>query len=289
MYPTISPSGIFDDFGAARFSPDEFLPFCGDTVLFAEPDRRRAWTAGGDRPSWLDRYGVWSGQTVRRHIGVSHFGQRALTGDIRLHGHLGDASGQIVVDEAIAVGDVRELGPPTLSAPIVDAPTALTLHVALTVDAQTVAANAWPVWVFPAPPAASEHRVGLYDPTGTLADFEKATVIVATAWRPELAEFVRAGGKLLYLQPAAAPDASAPDAFASALGTEARITPLLTRVDARTSAVHLYLCAAARGDGQLLATTLRPYGGLGDQPSGLGRAVCGAYLLRLWLAYLVNR
>jgi hypothetical protein len=75
----ISTAGFFDDFGNARFSPTEFRSFNDDTVLLIEPDRRRAWVAGGDRPSFLDRWSVWAGTPVRRLIGLSHFGREGGT------------------------------------------------------------------------------------------------------------------------------------------------------------------------------------------------------------------
>ncbi|WP_309717451.1 hypothetical protein [Armatimonas sp.] len=153
-------------------------------------------------------------------------------------------------------------------------------------------------------------------------------IIVATAWSPELLGFARNGGRVLYLQPSAfgglpalglpffreaallahdhpswgsfpyeknadvllygvAPDcAFEPEALQQLLGVP--LSPVLTRTDARSAQVHAYVCEVQVGAGKLLLTTLRPYGGLGDQPSGLQHAVCGVSLLRAWLEWLIR-
>ena len=79
------------------------------------------------------------------------------------------------------------------------------------------------------------------------------------------------------------------EALASA-GTALRGVPpherVLTRVDARTAAVHAYAAVLPWGAGRLFATTLRFGGGLGDQAAGLGRNVCAQELLANWLGWL---
>jgi hypothetical protein len=74
-------------------------------------------------------------------------------------------------------------------------------------------------------------------------------------------------------------------AHGAAAGPHERV---LTRVDARTAAVHAYAAVLPWGDGRLFATTLRFGGGLGDQAAGLGRNVCGQELLANWLAWLAR-
>ena len=341
----ISTAGLFDDFGALRYDPSAFN---GDTVLFIEPDRRRAWTAGGDRPSWLDRWGVKAGESVRRHIGISHFGSRLGPGAVLRWSTDSGQSGEVILGP-LEPGDVKELGLIEFDAPA--KPQKLILAVELMAAGRTLSKNAWPLWVFEAPPApmngGARVRAGavtLYDPANILEGFADATgwkaatptqgllggpgIVVATAWSVELLAFARNGGRVLYLQPSAfgglpaaelpffreamrlfedhaswgsfphekttdflfyglASDcAFEPEALSQVLG--APLTPILTRVDARSSALHAYVCEAQVGAGRLLLTTLRPYGGLGDQPSGLKRAVCGVALLRAWLEWLVR-
>jgi hypothetical protein len=64
--------------------------------------------------------------------------------------------------------------------------------------------------------------------------------------------------------------------------------PILTRVDARTMAVHAYAASLPHGAGRLLATTLRFGGGVGEQAAGIGRNVCAQGLLEAWLGWLAE-
>ncbi len=336
----ISTAGLFDDLGALRYDPSEFN---ADTVLFIEPDRRRAWTAGGDRPSWLDRWGVRAGESVRRHVGISHFGKRLGPGALLRWSVSTGQNGELALGP-LEPGEVKELGLIEFMAPA--QPRKLTLSVEVTAAGKMLSKNSWPLWVFVAPRTAG--AVSLYDPANLLAGFEEATgwnvipltppllgaggalrgVIIATTWSPELLVFARNGGRVLYLQssafgglPAAelpffreamrlfeehpswgnfphesstdflfyglASDcAFEPEALQQVLGVP--IAPVLTRVDARSSLLHAYVCEAQVGAGRLLLTTLRPYGGLGDQPSGLKRAICGVGLLHAWLEWLIR-
>jgi Glycosyl hydrolases family 2 len=339
----ITTAGLFDDLGKLRYDPSDFN---SNTVLFIEPDRRRAWTAGGDRPSWLDRWGTWAGEKVRRHVGVSHFGNRLGAGAVLRWSTDTGQSGELTLGP-LEPGDVKELGLiefSSPSAPVGGRALKVTLTVELTAAGKMLSKNAWPLWVFEKP--ATGQTVTLYDPTNLLAGFAEATgwkvapptpaplgfmgpgIVVATAWSPELFAFASNGGRVLYLQPSAfgglpaaelpffreamrlfedhgswgafphekttdflfyglASDcAFEPELLAQVLGVP--LVPLLTRVDARTSALHAYACEAQVGAGKLLLTTLRPYGGLGDQPSGLARAICGVALLRAWLEWLIR-
>lgn len=355
----ISTAGFFNDFGEARFTPEEFTPFNQDTVLFLEADRRREWTAGGDRPAYLDRFCAWSGASVRRHVGVSHFGREA--GPCRVVWKVTHPDGATVAEgkmtrDRLAPGDVVLIDLFTFDAPAVTRPERFVVMLEMDLGRGTKVANAWPLWVFPKP-AKAARRVGLYDPAGHLAKFGDAVgiapvplhaetgqptdgqgdcpVVVATSWRSDLVGFARRGGRVIYVQPGPSEAVSggglpapalpfwreamrlfdpnplwadlphegetsalfyglASDAafdlaaVRTALGPDAEITPALTRVDARTFATHGYLLTARVGQGLLLLTTLRPQGGLGDEPSGLTRNVAGAWLLRAWIDRLAT-
>lgn len=54
---------------------------------------------------------------------------------------------------------------------------------------------------------------------------------------------------------------------------------LMNRVDTRTYAEHPYAVSAKVGKGSVLAIALRPYGGHGAQPWGVGRSPSGAKML----------
>ncbi len=67
----------------------------------------------------------------------------------------------------------------------------------------------------------------------------------------------------------------------------AEIVPVLRRVDARTFVETLYAAEVrVPGGGRMLITTLRPQGGLGDQPDGLNRCFSGQMLLNAALQTL---
>ncbi len=81
-------------------------------------------------------------------------------------------------------------------------------------------------------------------------------------------------------------DLAALDLDAVAARGERPYERVLTRVDARTGAVHAYAAVLPWGEGRLFATTLRFGGGLGEQAAGLGRNVCAQELLATWLRWL---
>jgi hypothetical protein len=62
--------------------------------------------------------------------------------------------------------------------------------------------------------------------------------------------------------------------------------PILRRIDTRTAAVHDYAAELTWGDGRVIVSTLRLYGGAGEQPSGIARNTAAAYLLLCWVRYL---
>jgi hypothetical protein len=62
--------------------------------------------------------------------------------------------------------------------------------------------------------------------------------------------------------------------------------PLLRRLDTRRLDWHEYAVVLSWGQGQAIVTTLRPQGGLGDQPTGLGRNPAAIHLLTCWLRFL---
>ena len=77
-----------------------------------------------------------------------------------------------------------------------------------------------------------------------------------------------------------APDCALSLETLQALLPSLRWKPALRRVDARTFDVTEYLLEGSHeSGGKLLLTTLRPQGGLGDQPDGLWRNLGGVHLL----------
>jgi len=80
-----------------------------------------------------------------------------------------------------------------------------------------------------------------------------------------------------------------PSGFEEVLGSDIHIEPVLLRLDARKYVVHHYLTEIRLGKGTLLATTLRLFGGLGDQAESLSQSVSGQFLLWQWVQAIQRR
>jgi hypothetical protein len=146
-------------------------------------------------------------------------------------------------------------------------------------------------------------------------------VAVFTLWTPEADEFVRRGGRAIVLQSGSGPLPTvdvpfwresikwiephpawgdfphgespglqfygcATDAALDTSSCGADVSPILRRLDARTTALHDYVVEVKWGTGRMIVSTLRVEGGLGDQPAGIARNTAAAYLLACWLRYL---
>lgn len=70
------------------------------------------------------------------------------------------------------------------------------------------------------------------------------------------------------------------------LGPDAELRTVLNRIDVRTYREDPVMVEIRLGAGTALATTMRPYGGLGIQPMGIVRNASGAHLLRAMLGRL---
>lgn len=339
----ISTAGMFDDFGAFRYRPEEFTRFNADSVLFLGWHRRRNWVAGGDRPSYIDHWTHTSGETLLPRIGLSHYGKkiRILSGQVELL----DAEGrQLTVRPlpelpgTVLPGSVEQLAMTAVALPEVSGMTRLLLRATIRLRGKRTVQNEWPLWVVPRTDWKSLPDWVAFDPDERLQGLEAhgatctsvqaaeivplptTTKLIASRWTPEIAAFVRAGGsafvfverggglpteacpfwreamKLFEPHPlwelfphegftdinfyGLGPDcALRPDALAMLL-PDARLQPLLRRVDARTCAVTDYLTEARfPSGGRLLLSTLRLQGGLGDQPDGMLRHTAGRHLL----------
>ena len=75
-------------------------------------------------------------------------------------------------------------------------------------------------------------------------------------------------------------------AFDTTAFKDMEVTPVMRRLDARLFNVLEYIVDARYGAGRLLATTLRLFGGEGDQAWGLEANVAGEYLLHQMVKYL---
>ncbi|NUM43760.1 MAG: glycoside hydrolase [Anaerolineales bacterium] len=333
----ISTAGMWDDVGAAKFAPEDFRRFNGDTVLLLGFRRWRAWVAGGDRPVFGDRFCYWGGEVVRVALLVSHFGVEQGGAHTRWEvGFEGDApfaSGEIL--GACVPGQVQEVGTVQFLGPEVDRPRSCVLRVATEMKGENggnvgLGENEWGIWFFPREVWQGVVPFVLDDPAGRLADLLTAearvcsgrwaerAVGVFTQWTLEAARFVAQGGRAILMQgaePGLVPTVARPfwreciqigephpawGRFPAkfgmqyyALGTDRALVvppgrgfPLLRRLDTRQMEMEAYAVVWEVGQGQVLVTTLRLDGGLGDQPSGITRSPAGMFLLAEWVRYL---
>jgi len=347
----ISSAGMWDAGDRLKFMPAEFRAFNNDLVLLLGWDRQREW-AGGDRAAPWDTWSYPAGATVRPHLVVSHYGSAGgyarATWAATLAGEPPFASGTIETPFTLAPGSLRELGVAEFVAPAVDRPRQATLTADVRIgDEQS--ANEWPLWLFPRNVWHTARGIALLDPSGRLRDLRgiaphldegqttkdegsshssfvvrPSSVLIATAWTPELRAFVERGGWALLLQagegtpgllPAvelpfwresirlAAPhpawrdfpldDAMGMQFFGCATDCaldlsafEQPWSPIFRRLDARTMRLHEYAAELAWGAGRLIVTTLRFEGRQGAQPLGITRNTAAAYLLWCWVTYL---
>jgi hypothetical protein len=336
----ITTAGMWDDLDRLKFAPGEFRAFNDDLVALVGWDRRRAWIDGGDRAAHWDVWSYPSGATVRPHVIASHYG--AATAPARVAwsaafaGQPPFAAGAHTTPFALTPGTLRELAVAEFRAPDVAAPRQATFQATVQVGDEQ-AHNTWPLWFFPRDPWHGVADVALVDPSGRLRDLARmapgiedrrvdrpASVVIATAWSPEVASFVERGGRAVLLQESAGPPGPLPTAampfwresirlaerhpawgdfpLDDALGAQffgcatdcaldlaafpqAR-RPILRRLDARTMALHEYAVELDWGAGRLIVTTLRFEGGQGTQPLGIARNTAAAYLLGCWVRYL---
>ena len=185
----ISISGMLDDFGEHRYAPHDFRRFNADTVLLLGWHRRRNWTAGGDRPSYIDPHCHRSGETLQPLLGISHYG--AETKVREAWAELRPADGQAnsaestrpwvgeaaILQEAIgtrlAPGSIQQIGTWTVTLPEAKQMRRLLLRVRVVLEKGEIIQNEWPLWVMPRPDWESLPRWTAYDPEGKLLGLEQ--------------------------------------------------------------------------------------------------------------------
>ncbi|HTQ11754.1 MAG TPA: hypothetical protein VMI31_16960, partial [Fimbriimonadaceae bacterium] len=267
----ISTSGFLDDWGAARFSPEECAPWNGPDVLFLIPTRRPPWIDGGNRPGWLDPFNVFAGQIVFR-VGLhSERGQRS-----GLIWSVLDKSGRTVAQGALEGCEVDALEARQVGQISWDGDVAGSYRLRVEFGP---AVNEWPFHVVS--PLTKEERDAwkALDVVGETASVESicfksgAGTLPMPFWRECALEFhgdawglAERWERLL----AISPDRALDPAFLRDHEV------VINRIDTRTYAEHPIAVRTADG----IVTTLRPFGGLGIQPLGLSRNPSGVALLR---------
>ena len=218
----ISTSGILDDFGHPKWSPDQFLPFNGEYALCLDGERRRRWQHGGDRVDRFDLQNEWAGDWVHRRLIFSGPGLE-YQGTAQLAWRLTDTSGRILVEDKRQVGvNLEGIRPQEIAALSFQLPPAsLPEELWLETDFSTPTVQVWNTWSFWSYPKGQSQMAGqsgapaLYDPGFLLTEFEElfalrrleqnsfplANAIVLASTLPAGSEdFLRSGGRIILLQ-----------------------------------------------------------------------------------------
>lgn len=213
----LATSSIFNDFNQPKHPPNRLRMINADTVLALTWDHRRAWVFGGDRVVHWDHYNYLSGDWIRPHLFVSHYGRHDLVDQtLRWQVSVDGVTENVLVDGCVKVsmrsGEAREVEVLEFPAPVVDVATKLRLSLDLTASGEGVE-NHWELWILPQP---TWTEVMLYDPRGLLSGLEKhcpsvqrlhdsteiagQAIIVATDWNPLFNTFLQQGGNVFYIQ-----------------------------------------------------------------------------------------
>ncbi|MGP4078753.1 glycoside hydrolase family 2 protein [Pseudalkalibacillus sp. R45] len=337
----VATSAIFNDFGLPNHEPDKLRSFNDETILSLTWDNRRDWINGGDRLINWDPYNYLTGNQVRPHLFVSHYSSQPVENcviDWEYTLENGEAldDGTFIKSE-LPVGEAQEIGVMEVTAPKVMKPTKLILTATLSCDTKSIK-NEWPLWIYPESKLGKDQQfndIWFEDPMHLyqgiknlfpLMRYERylksiqphVKCLVTTMLRSEHIEYVRNGGKVLYIQRGegefpieklpfwresiqlfhknqymddfphedhtglAFYGLASDTAFIAA--DDPKRTPIMGRLDARTFDLHDYMFEKTIGKGYLVATTLRFEGGLGSQPSGIEHNPAGRY----WLESIIQ-
>jgi hypothetical protein len=280
----ISSSGFFDDWDAARFTSEETRPWNTEDCAFLIPTRRPPFVKGGNQPGCLDSLNFFAGQLFWK-VGIAS--EKGLRGG--LIWKLSEQGGTVV---ARGTGDLMEVAPfkPVEVGQIHYE--AKPGEYFLEVEFAGVR-NSWSIWVVERPDWKNRQGWTVQDKRGLLG-IETAggdrTVSVGSVpdagigilvdegtevmpfWREATYEFdpsfplAERWERLLAVSPDRSLDpAQLPEGYQT----------LVNRIDTRTYVESPILVRA----GDRLITTLRPFGGLGTQPTSLRANPVGSALL----------
>lgn len=293
----ISSSGFFDDWDVPRYAPESLRQFNSQDTLFLLPQSQTPWVAGGNQPGIADPYWNFAG-TVSYDL-MARF-ETPFTG----HGlwKIISKDSHRVVAQGLITASIQSDNP-TFCAQI----NAKLLPGKYTVSAELGGANrTWPIEVIATEMNAFD-GVEIYAdrfldpgaiPVRSFADFQPGSL------RPSIVFLSHTGTAPAPFWRECIQDATDPiwgldDPWIRWYSTATNVTldsawltqqfgepeTLLRRVDCRTTEQQAY-CARI---GNTLFCSLRPEGGLGDQPHGLVRNPGGYWLLTILKALLGTR
>jgi len=298
----ISTAGMIDDWGELRYSADEMKSWNFGDVLFPIPTRRPPWISGGNRPGWLDPYCFFLGPVLWK-VGISS--ESGIEGTLKWS--LKNSEGAVVAEGEGTPKKINALESTQLEELywVFEKPGKHTLTVEF-----GSARNAWTLWALDKPAFKDIGAWHVYDPARLFEGFKPTDGpnLIATRPSADLARTIEEGNAvLLFLVDELTQEAvfwreSAYEFFEDSLGIEnewerlfgvsgdrvidvgalVSLLPgglepqiLINRVDVRTYSEAPIMVKA----GKVIATTLRPFGGLGVQPLGLARNPSGQTLL----------
>ncbi len=292
----ISSAGFFDDWGTSRYSPDECAGWNGSACLFLIPTRQTPWIHGGNRPGFRDHVNHFVGQILLK-VGI-HSEAQLHSG---LIWRIINSAGTTVEQGATRFQTVEALTSTEIAQIYwnCDVADEYTFEVEF-----GNAKNSWPLWV--TDPFGEKDRevwtthdslelLGFHSHGGncqlsTAALSEQGPSLVLLTgdstipkpfWREAAYEFqnscfwsaVPFAEKWSRLLPISGDRVISPTWL---LALDKPYEVLLKRIDTRTYEEHAVM---VRFD-DCFVTTLRPFGGLGVQPTGIPNNPAGVAFIR---------
>ena len=300
----ISTSGFFDDWGKPRFTHEECAAWNSEDCLFLIPSRRPPWVDGGNRAGWLDPHNQFTGQVFFR-VGL-HSESGA---DATLIWRIEDSTGKV---QARGVGKsawIEQLRSRQIGE--------ISWHCETPGEYRLIAeaghtTNSWTFFVESPLDAINFQLIDPRDLFGVdggegdvqvqvdqlQAELGAANELIflesigtrpAPFWRESAYEFhpdapfAEQWDRLLAVSGDRVID---PTFIAENSPSGATIETLINRIDVRTYQESPVMMRVRSGGNTAICTTLRPYGGLGIQPSGLKRNAAGCALMTKMLDLL---
>lgn len=305
----ISTAGFIDDWGNLKSALDP-TQWNAPNVLFLIPARRPPWVNGGNRPGWKDDFNHFVGGILFK-IGLhSDSGLKGslqwriekITGDVILNGTTDFEVPALESKQILELfAEIHEPGSYLLSLMSEQVSNSWRFHVYDKFDFSTLQGwgkndpagliEQFPKLESPAKIVTTDFRLS------DLAVWSRNTIAFALgegtlsmpAWRESAYEFPSVQRWYSFL-PDGHWEAFLPVAPDRALNMEeldkhlpagTAVKVLINRVDVRTYAEHPLAIELSNGNKRMILTTLRPFGGLGNQPIGLRYQPAGAHMLRL--------
>lgn len=310
----ISTAGVVDDWFGPRDSGRMQL-WNGKNLIFPIPSRKPPWVDGGNRPGWIDPWNHFEGSVFIRFGFVSETGAKgrmnwtleSIEGFPKpIVKQVGEGSGPHVCLEPNVPGNIGDVFVENL----------LEGQCYLKVQFENDLVLGYFLRVRKKPDFSKYERWQCYDPKGLLigTSWSNGENIVCTEMSAQMVERLTSGARVVCLASGSgtkrvpfwresayewpkgednvpmrpdwpalmsvsgncAIDMAAMRTFFSKMGEPENY---LNRIDTRTYEEAPILIRAKVGKGTLVATTLRPFGGLGAQPYGVMNNPAGAHLL----------